>query len=306
MDVKDKLDNRKQKPTALLILLLSIGIGVAVASGAGVFFRGEPVTKPAVSIRGERYEYRDSGVYRYTAERVVAEGVGWDIVTLGLAGPAFFLTVIRFLSLLRKNKPNLHLRLLLGGILFYFLYQYLEYAMYWAFGPLFPLHVFLFSASLSGIFALLKDVEIEQLPAQFDMSFPSKGIAVLSGFVGVVLLLMWVPFVAEALQGKIEGKLYGSTTLVVQAMDLGLVVPLAFWTAFSTWKKQPVGYLLSFVVGVKGILMGAALCAMLLNVWSTMGKLEAVPLALFGGVTLASAYLLLRIFRSYRHISVEA
>jgi len=178
--------------------------------------------------------------------------------------------------------------------------------MYWAFGPLFPLHVFLFSASLSGIFALLKDVEIEQLPAQFDMSFPSKGIAVLSGFVGVVLLLMWVPFVAEALQGKIEGKLYGSTTLVVQAMDLGLVVPLAFWTAFSTWKKQPVGYLLSFVVGVKGILMGAALCAMLLNVWSTMGKLEAVPLALFGGVTLASAYLLLRIFRSYRHISVEA
>lgn len=299
--MKEKLD-RKENGAALSIFLLCIGIGVGVASGAGVFFRGEPVTKPAVSIRGERYEYRDSGVYRYTAERVVAEGVGWDIVTIGLAVPAFFLTVIRFLNLLRKNKPNLHVRLLLAGFLFYFLYQYLEYAMYWALGPLFPLHVFLFSASLFGIFALLKDVEIEQLPAQFDMSFPCKGIAFLSGFVGMVLLLMWVPFVAEALQGKIEGKLYGSTTLVVQAMDLGLVVPLAFWTSVSTWKQQAVGYLLSFVVGVKGVLMGAALCAMLLNVWSTTAKLEAVPLALFGGVMLASAYLILRIYRSYRHL----
>jgi len=299
--MKEKLD-RKENGAALSIFLLCIGIGVVVASGAGVFFRGEPVTKPAVSIRGERYEYRDSGVYRYTAERVVAEGVGWDIVTLGLAVPAFFLTVIQFLSLLRKNKPNLHVRLLLGGILFYFLYQYLEYAMYWALGPLFPLHVFLFSASLFGILALLKDIRIDELPAQFDMSFPCNGIAFLSGFVGVVLLLMWVPFVAEALQGKIEGKLYGSTTLVVQAMDLGLVVPLAFWTAVSTWKRQAVGYLLSFVVGVKGVLMGAALCAMLLNVWSTTAKLEVVPLVLFGGVMLASAYLILRIYRSYRHL----
>ena len=127
--MKDKLD-RKQKGSTLSILLVSIGIGVLVASGAGVFFRGEPVTKAAVSIRGERYEYRDSGVYRYTAERVIAEGVGWDLVTLGLAAPAFFLTWVRFRSLFRKNNPPIHLRLLLAGILFYFLYQYLEYAMF--------------------------------------------------------------------------------------------------------------------------------------------------------------------------------
>ena len=290
----------KKERRILSILLLSIGIGAALAAGAGVFFRGEPITRPFVSVRGESYEYRSSGVYRFTAERVVAEGIGWDLVTLGLAVPAFFLVFARFQSLSKRQKPDFVVRLLLAGILFYFLYQYLEYAMYWALGPLFPLHVFLFSASLFTIYPLLKGVALHTLPTQFDRSFPLKGITFLSAFVGAVLLLMWVPFVAEALRGRIEGKLYGSTTLVVQALDLGLIVPLAFWTAFSTWKGKDVGYLLSFVVGVKGVLMGAALCAMLLSVWITAGKLEVVPLVLFGGVALISTYLLLRIYRSYR------
>lgn len=290
----------KQAGKTLPILLFCIGLGVAIASGAGIFLRGEPVTREAVSIRGERYEYRDSGVYQYTSDRVVAEGIGWDLVTLGLAVPTFFLVLARFLGLSRSNEDDGRVRLLLLGILFYFLYQYLEYAMYWALGPLFPLHVFLFSASLFAILALLSKISIEMLPARFDQSFPSRGIAILSGFVAVVLLLMWVPFVIEAIQGKIEGKLYGSTTLVVQALDLGLIVPLVLWTTYATWKKQAVGYLLSFIVGVKGVLMGAALCAMLLNVWGTTGKLEVVPLVLFGAVMLVSGYLLVRIYRSYR------
>lgn len=290
--------NRNSK--ALGIVLLCVGLGAAIASGAGIFLRGEPVTREAVSIRGERYEYRDSGVYRYTAERVIAEGIGWDLVTLGLAVPAFFLILARFWILTGKNRLDIRIHLILLGSLFYFLYQYLEYAMFWALGPLFPLHVFLFSASLFTIIALLKKVQIDQLPAQFDSSFPFKGIAFLSGFVGGVLILMWVPFVMEALQGKTEGKLYGSTTLVVQALDLGLIVPLVLWTTYATWKKQAVGYLLSFIVGVKGVLMGAALCAMLLNVWGTTGKIEVVPLVLFGAVMLVSGYLLVRIYRSYR------
>ncbi|MCX7788450.1 MAG: hypothetical protein N2442_12235 [Spirochaetes bacterium] len=284
---------------SLSILLLFIGIGAGIAAGAGVFLRGEPITRPFTSPRGEVYEYRDSGVYRFTAERVVAEGVGWDMVTLGLAVPFFFLTWGRVQILERRRATDIRIRFLLVGILCYFFYQYLEYAMYWALGPLFLLHVFLFSASAIGIIALLRDIKVEQLPEAFHASFPLKGIAILSGFVGIVLLLMWIPFVLEALQGKIEGKLYGSTTLVVQALDLGFIVPLAFWTAFSTWKKRAVGYLLSFVVIIKGVLMGAALCAMLVNVWISTAKLEAVPLMLFGAIMLVSAYLLWRIFRSY-------
>ncbi len=288
-----------QSSRALSIFLLCIGIGAGIAAGAGVFFRGEPITRPFVSVRGEAYEYRDSGVYRYTAERVVAEGVGWDVVTLGLAVPAFFIVWGRFQAFRRKQEVDLRIQVLLAGILCYFLYQYLEYAMYWPLGPLFPLHVFLFSASLAGIIGLLKDIRLEQLPEVFADTFPLKGITFLSVFVGLVLLLMWVPFVMEALQGKIEGKLYGSTTLVIQALDLGLIVPLAFWTAFSTWRRKAVGYLLSFVLGVKGVLMGAALCAMIVNVWITTDKLEAIPLVLFGIVMVESAYLIWRMFRSY-------
>ena len=55
-----------------------------------MFARGDGSTESATSIRGESYEYVTNGVYAYNAERVVAEGVGWDIFTLFVVVPGLF------------------------------------------------------------------------------------------------------------------------------------------------------------------------------------------------------------------------
>ena len=49
-------------------------------------------TAQAVSVRGERFAYATSGVYRYNAQRIVAEGIGWDVVTLFGAVPAMLVS----------------------------------------------------------------------------------------------------------------------------------------------------------------------------------------------------------------------
>jgi hypothetical protein len=35
--------------------------------------------------------------------------------------------------------------------------------------------------------------------------------------------------------------------MVVQIMDLGMIVPLALFTALAAWQGRPIGYLLSIV-----------------------------------------------------------
>ncbi|WP_455382268.1 hypothetical protein, partial [Salinispira pacifica] len=74
-------------PRALVALCAAIVLATAVAAGAGVFLRGEGHTQRVTSARGESYLMVTDGIYRNNAQRVVAEGVGWDIVTLFLAVP---------------------------------------------------------------------------------------------------------------------------------------------------------------------------------------------------------------------------
>ena len=91
----------------LVTLSLVVAILAGTAAAVGVFFRGDGSVETVVSPRGERYEMIVSGVYRYNAQRVVAEGIGWDIFTLFAV-----------------------------GVLAYLFYQYLMYSVTWAFGPL--------------------------------------------------------------------------------------------------------------------------------------------------------------------------
>ena len=126
-----------------------IGILSATASAIGVFARGSGASAPGTSIRGEQFSYATDGVYAWNAVRAVAEGVGWDALTLFVAAPALLVAAV-FIA-----RGSVRGRLAAMGILGYFAYQYLMYAVFWALGPLFPLFVLLYPLSLVGIAWLL-------------------------------------------------------------------------------------------------------------------------------------------------------
>ena len=110
----------------LVALCLAIALLAGATAAAGVLLRGDGSTAQATSVRGETYSYATTGVYEYNAERVVAEGVGWDWVTLCFAVPAL-LAALPFLArgssegaAVRDGHPRLlrlpvpHVRRVLG------------------------------------------------------------------------------------------------------------------------------------------------------------------------------------------------
>jgi hypothetical protein len=273
-------------------LCLAIALLTAGVSAAGLFLRGDGAFEPVMSVRGEQYEMATSGVYAYNAERVVAEGIGWDISTLLFAVPALLA------ALPSLSRGSLRGRLFALGILAYLFYQYLMYAVAWAFGPLFLLFVAIYALSLAAIVWIVSTLPRHGLAERFSETFPRRSMAVLCFLVAAMLLFMWLARILSALSGEIQGILQGQTTLVVQALDLGLIVPLALFTGVAAWRASAVGYLLSSIVVVKAFAMAAAICAMLLSAWAYEGRLEAVPLAIFGIAAGVSAWLGIRIYRS--------
>lgn len=59
--------------------------------------------------------------------------------------------------------------------------------------------------------------------------------------------------------------LESSTTLVIQALDLGLVVPLAILAGILLWRRRPWGYMLTAIVLIKGFTLALAVSAMAVN-----------------------------------------
>lgn len=290
------MTTRTFRGLAVLCLVLALLAGGTAA--AGVFLRGDGSTEPAVSIRGEEYEYATTGVYAFNAERVVAEGVGWDAVTL------FFAVPVLLGATVGVARGSLRARLVATGVLAYFFYQYLMYAVFWALGPLFPLFIVLYAASAAGIAWLVSTLDVASLPERFGTRFPGRTMAVYSALMGLMLIAMWSQRIAVGLSGDVAAAgLLGTPTLSVQALDLGMIVPLAFATAVFAWRRTAWGHLLASVFAVKGVTMAGAICAMLVSAAIVEGSLEVAPFAVFGAATLGAAFLAWRIFGS---VSEEA
>ncbi|HBY98967.1 MAG TPA: hypothetical protein DEP84_34310 [Chloroflexi bacterium] len=243
-------------------------------------------------MRGEHYEMATTGVYAYNALRVVAEGIGWDIFTLLFAVPALLM------ALPSLAKGSLRGRLFALGILGYLFYQYLMYAMTWAFGPLLLFFVVIYALSLAAIVGIVSTIPLTGLAERFSERFPRRGMALLCFLLATLLLFMWLSLILSASRGEIQGVLHGQTTFVVQALDLGLIVPLALFTGVTVWRGSAIGYLLGSTLVVKAFAMAAAICAMLLSAWAFEGTLEIVPFVVFATAAGVTVWLGIRMYRS--------
>jgi hypothetical protein len=287
------MEAARRKGIAALCLIIALLAGVT--SAIGVFGRGDGATESAVSIRGERYEYVTTGVYAFNAERVVAEGVGWDVLTLFVAVPALIACVVPV------ARGSLRGRLIAAGILGYLVYQYLMYAVFWALGPLFPAFVALYPLAAAGIVWIVSTIDLPALPGRFSDRFPRRSIAIFCGVMALQLVAMWVPRIATGLSGDLASAgLLGTPTLAVQALDLGIIVPLALATAVFAWQRRPVGYLLAAVFSVKGVTMSGAFVAMLVSAWIVEGTLDVGPFILFSVATLVAGVIAVLVMRSVR------
>ncbi len=272
-------------------LALTAAIGAGIASAIGVFARGDGSFELVTSVRGETYPMATTGVYASNALRVVAEGIGWDAFTLVIVVPAM---LIAALLLARGSYRAL---IVVGGLFGYFLYMYLEYAVTWAFGPLFPLFILIEATSLIGLGLVAVDVGRAGVAGRIGDGFPRRAWPALLVAMSGLLTLMWLGRIATGLTTGIDGLLLGETTMTVQALDVGLVVPISLAVAWLTWRGSEVGYVISAAYSVTFVAMSAAIASMVVSAALVEGVAEVVPIAIFGLATALGAWLSIRMYR---------
>lgn len=249
------------KPNNIVIRLALIIIPLALlAAGAGVFWQGSGEPYPFDTLRGETVMIRGSGLYRFDTVNSSSQEIGTDIVTL-LIGIPLLIT-----SIVLSRKGTLRGQLLLTGALGYFLYTYGAMCFLTAFNPLFLVYVALFSLSLFGFILSMSNLDVNLITSHISDGFPRRAIASYFIIVAVFLSLAWLGLVATpSLTWAPAAGLESAITMVIQALDLGVIVPTSIITATLLLKKQPWGYALSSVMLLKILTMGAALIAMIIG-----------------------------------------
>jgi hypothetical protein len=157
------------------------------------------------------------------------------------------------------------------------------------FNALFLVYTALMSLSLYAFVLSMMEIDVASLPAAFSPSLPRGWIAGLLFAVGGFLALAWLGrVVPPTLQGKAPESLQNLTTMVIQAMDLGLVAPLAVLAAILLLRKNAWGYLLSSVALLKGLTMSIAVSTMGLNQLRLGTSNEVATVAVFTALALAN------------------
>ncbi len=265
-----------------------VGVAASMAAALGVFARGDGTFVPVTSAVGEAYEMAVGGVYANSSRQLVAEGIGWDAFTLIVAAPVLLLTSI-FVA-----RGSFRGYLAAAGMLGYFLYMHLEYAVTWAFGPMFPLFIVVTAASLIGIVGMGTLIADAGVRDRFDERFPRRRYAALTIGMALLLTVMWIGRIVDGLNTATT-VLHGETTMTVQALDLGLVVPTSVLLGLATLWRHPAGTAAAAAFSVTFAAMSAAIAAMMVSASIVTGTLQLPPIILFGVATLAAIVLIARI-----------
>jgi hypothetical protein len=240
-------------------LLTLIGVLAIFAAGMGLFYSSEGEPYEFISHRGEKVMINGQGLYSYDTISMAAQAQGNDVVTLFVGVP-----LLAFSGWL-AFKNSMRGRLLLTGTLGFFLYTYMSMSMLSAFNMLFLVYVGLFSMSLFAFILCMMSFDIRRLPSYFSPKLPHGWIAGLLFFVAGFLALAWLGRILPPLINNTTPALENTTTLVIQAMDLGLIVPLFILAGILLLRHNPWGYLLASVSLLKGITLGLGVSMMAIN-----------------------------------------
>ena len=263
---------------SLKILVPLIFVLTLFAVGAGLMpGEGEPYL--LTNFRGEQVTINARGLYYWDTVSSAAQTQANDLVTFALGLP---LLAVSFWFTLRGSLRG---RLMLTGTLAFILYTYITMCFGTAYNKLFLVYVALFSLSLFAFILSMMSIDLKTLPAHFSEKLPRRGIAALLFFAAAFLSLAWLGRIAPTIfQGKIP-LLENTTSMFIQVMDLGLIVPLCTLSGILLLRHSAWGYLLASVGMMKFLTLGVAVSLMGLNMARVGVSTSLVELAVFPAIT---------------------
>lgn len=261
-----------------------------IAAFAGVI-PGEGQPYSLTNFRGEEVTINARGLYYWDTVSSTAQMQANDLVTLLLGLP--LLAICFWLTL----HGSLRGRLLLTGTLGFILYTYITMCFGAAYNQLFLVYVALFSLSLFAFILIMMSFDLTILPDHFSEKLPRGWIAGLLFFAAAFLSLAWLGRIAATFAPDSIPTLDNTTSMFIQVMDLGVIVPLCGLSGILLLRRSAWGYLLASVSLMKFLTMGIAVSVMSLNMRRVGVPISMVEAMMFPAITLANiimATLLLR------------
>jgi len=297
--LNERLEEGKMKTRVVLSIL--IAVLAAVAAATGLFWQTDGRSFEFQTLRGETVTIVGHGLYRYETASAATQGQAQDAVTLVIGIP--LLLGAMFL----RARGSLRGKLLLAGTLAYFLYTYMSYAFGAAYNPLFLIYVALFTLSLAALVLAVMDIDIVSLPSHFPANLPRRSIAAVLFAVGGFLLLAWSGRILPSLaEDRPPFGLESYTTLVIQVLDLGLIVPLAILAGVLLLGRTGWGYLLASVALIKGFTMGTAVSTMAFAILFAGEQVSLIELIVFPTLTVSIIALTVVLLKSVRERDVTS
>ena len=280
--------NKQDKSTNTITLLSILVIIIAViCSIVPLITKGEVTDKSVISTFGNEVTLYGKGLYAMNSYSSAIQAIAQDMVTLILIVPAMIAALVMF------RKKSIIGEFLLTGIFGYMLYTYMSYAFLMFYNSIFLLYVANMTLSFYGfvicIINLNKNAAIEIIKEKME----TKGLRVFLISCGVALFLMWSGRIFQSLiHGTVPEGLDNCTTLVIQAMDLGFIVPACFVITYLLKTKNKLGFILGPVIIVKAATLVTAVLTMAICMRVTDAGGSFVEIIIFGIMTILAYFYL--------------
>lgn len=237
-------------------------------------------------------------LYKHDTTSIISQMMGQDIVTLTIAIP------LLLISLLLIHKNSIRGRLIWMGTLFYFTYTYASMSFLASYNPLFLIYVAIFSISMYTFIGELVTNKFSGLKTSIKPGKTTNITVIFLIFVGLMLSLMWLKMIIDSIiTGTAPAALEGYTTLVIQALDLGVLVPAAFVSALLLFKNHEWGYTLSAIFLIKASLIGTAILSMVLFMLTNGVNVEQGQIIIFLIMTIAGITITAAFYRKIQEVS---
>jgi hypothetical protein len=275
------MKNRK-----MIVFLVSVMILLSIISTLmGIITDDARGLKEMTSVNSQQVELHGRGLYHNMSWDVAVQGIAQDYVTLFIGIP------LLILGLYMSRGNSLKWRLFLAGTVGYFLVTYLFYTVMGMYNELFLLYVALMGLSFFTLLTILFGMDLNTIQDHFNTKTPIKGAGIFLLLNTVMIGMMWLQVVLPPL---LDGSLYPKelqhyTTLIVQGLDLGLLLPLCVVSAVLFIRKKPLGFMAAPVYLVFLSILMTALLAKIIGM-SLIG-VDAGPALVIIPIILICTYL---------------
>lgn len=276
----------------ITIIVILIALISAIAAGSGIFSDFGTGEFEYKSIRGKTIEIYGTGIYQHMSSDVAIQGIAQDYITLFIAIPLLVISLIGY------RKKSIQAHFLLAGSLGYFLITYLFYTTMGMYNIMFLSYVSLLGLSFFGVFLTLKQLSNLNSIEIFSLKTPNKFVGWFLIINSLSIAFLWLSIIIPPLT---DGTIYPPelnhyTTLIVQGLDLGLLLPICFVVGFLLIRKKSNGYIYATIYVVFLSILMTALTAKIIAM--AVNNINVIPVIIIipsiNIITIISAVLMIK------------